>query len=222
MKRLILALSLSVAGCGGSLKHTIDDNTLASATPEERSSIRAVRDEGNGADDEFRSAQNEEKKAENDLSLAANELKSAKLAKDSAKLNRQGAEASGDLNRKNRADRDFTAADKAKDAADAKVEWLERRLKFTKRTRQAAEAHVDTIKARIELEKAKLAQAKGIRPSEKFNVMDFEQQSTEKQQKYNDARRDADEQKTIVDDKERRYITAQQGADAARSAAQGM
>jgi len=220
MNRLMLALVLSLAACGGSLKHTIDDNTIASTTPEERSSIMAVRDEGNRADDELRTAQVEEKKAENDLSLAENDLKSAKLAKDSAKLSRQGAEASGDLNRKNRADRDYTAADKAKDAADAKVDWLSKRLKFTKRTRQAAEAHVDTIKARTELEKAKLAASKGIRPSEKFNVMDFEQQNTEKQQKYNDARREADEQKTSVDDKERRYLTAQQSADAARSAAQ--
>jgi len=215
----LLTLALGLSACGGSLKHTIDDNTVASTSMEERGAINAARNEGTIADDELRSAQAQERNVESALDLAENEYKSAKLAKESAKLNREAAAQSGDFNRKNKAEREFTAADKQKDAADAKVDWLGKKKKWAKRVREAAEAHVDVVKSHVELEKAKLCQMKNIRPSEKFNVMDYEQQYTEKQTKYNDARRECDEKKTDVDDRERRYQTAQQSADAAKVAA---
>jgi len=221
MNRLVLILAFSLAACGGSLKYNIDDNTIASASNEERAPINAIRDERNRTEDELRSAKALQQSAESDLSLAENEYKSAKLAKDSAKVNRQAGEQSGDFNRKNKAERDYAAADKAQDAADAKVTWLERKLKYAKLQREAAEAHMAQVNARIELEKARLCQAKGIRPSEKFDVMNYQQQSTETEQKFNEARRKADDKKADVDDRERRYMTAKQAADTAKANAGG-
>jgi hypothetical protein len=221
MNRPILFLAFTLTACGGSLKYTVDDNTVASCSNEERAPINAIRDERNRADDELRSAKSMEQSAESELSLAENEYKSAKLAKDSAKVSRQAAEQSGDFNRKNKAERDYAAADKAQDAGDAKVTWLEKKVKYAKLSREAAEAHVAQVNARIELEKARLCQTKGIRPSEKFDIMNYQQQSTETEQKFNDARRKADDKKADVDDRERRYMTAKQAADTAKANAGG-
>jgi len=85
-----------------------------------------------------------------------------------------------------------------------------------------AEKHVAEADARAELEKAKLAQAKGIKPNEKFDPMLFEQDYQEKARKFNEAKLEADRSKPDVDGKEREYMTQQQAFDQARSNAMSM
>ena len=165
MKRLPIFLALSLAACGGSLKYSIDDNTIASTTTEERAPINAARDEQNRAQDELRTAENGLKTAENDLDLAENEYKTAKLAKDSAKLNRQAAEQSGDMNRKNKAEREYTAAelDALLRRVFTSVEMLgvhgsDRLLEFEQRRRQTVQAilRLDVLGLRRRLPRAVL------------------------------------------------------------------
>ena len=123
------------------------------------------------------------KNIDNELDVAENEYKTAKLQLDTAKLNQKTAEQSGDVNRKNQAQRDVHVAELGVKAADAKVDWLNKKRKWIKAQRDAADDHVAAADARVELEKAKLAQQKGIKPSEDFNVMNFETDNLKKQQK---------------------------------------
>ena len=219
MRNLPLALLMTVAACGGSLKYSIDDNVLASVPAQQREPLNGARNDAMRAEDNLRETQRTEQNAKNELAIAENAYKSAKLSKETAKVNRQGAEQSGDFNRKNQASIEFAIADKATDEADAKVDWLSKKKKWATTMREAAEYQVAGNKSQIELQKARICAQNNIRPSEKFNVLEFEQQSLEKQQKYNDKRRDADELKVKVDDLERKWQNKKQTTDTARSSA---
>lgn len=81
----------------------------------------------------------------------------------------------------------------------------------------AADAHILDADARTELEKARLAQIKGIRPSEKFDVVQFETEYATRQKSYSEAQLDADRMKPDVDKLERQAIEAQQAYDMAKS-----
>jgi len=88
-------------------------------------------------------------------------------------------------------------------AADAKVDWLNKKRKWIKSQRDAADDHFAASDARLELEKAKLAQQKGIKPSKDFDVMNFETDNLKKQQQYSSSRMDADKMQADVDRLER-------------------
>lgn len=90
-------------------------------------------------------------------------------------------------------------------AADAKVDWLEKKKKWLKRIRDAADYHNASSQARYELEKAKLVTSKGMKPSADFNIMTFEQQDLENSRKFSESRLDADKLKADVLDLERKY-----------------
>lgn len=218
MRRLALAFLFIAAACGGSLKYSIDDNVIAGVPAQEREPINLARTDAMRSEDALREAQRLEQTTKNELELAENEYKSAKLQRDSAKVNRTAAEQSGDFNRKNKAEIEFNVAEKAAEAGDAKVDWMSKKKKWASLMREAAEESVAGGKSKVELEKAKICAAKNIRPSEKFNVLEFEQQSLEKQQKYNDKRRDADELKVKVDDLERKWLAKKQTTETARTA----
>jgi hypothetical protein len=216
MRRLILAFLFTAAACGGSLKYSIDDNVMAGVPAQEREPINLARTDAMRAEDTLREAQRTEQNAKNELDTAENEYKQSKLSRDSAKVNRTSAEQSGDFNRKNKAEIEFNVAEKATEEADAKVDWLSKKKKWATTMREAAEEAVAGGKSKIELEKARICAQKNIRPSEKFNVLEFEQQALEKQTKYNDRRRDADELKVKVDDLERKYLAKKQTTETAK------
>lgn len=139
------------------------------------------------------------------IDIAENEKKTAKLQLDTAKLTQKSAEQSGDLNRKNQAAHDIRVAELGVKAAEAKVDWLEKKRKWVKAQKEAAENHWAAADSRCELEKAKLAQQKGIKPSDDFNVVNFETDNMKKQQDYSEARMDADKMQADVDRLERDY-----------------
>jgi hypothetical protein len=200
-----LALFAFVAACSSGPKYKIDDNTLASIPVGEKQGVLGAQTEQNQAREELRSATASYQQTDRDLDIAENEYKSAKLQLDTAKLNQKAAEASGDLNRKNQSERDIHVAEMGVKAADAKVDWMKKLRKFHDREKDAAEAHAASAGARVELEKAKLAEQKGIKPSADFSVMNFETESMSKSQKYSSAKLDADKMKPDVDDLERKY-----------------
>jgi hypothetical protein len=193
-------------GCSSGPKYKIDDNVLASASTDEKRGMLAAQSDLNVAKAEQAQAKNELATAERDLDISENEYKTAKLQKDTAKLQLEGAKASGDLNRKNQAERDLHIAEMGVKASDAKVDWMEKKVKWLKKTRDAADYHVASAAARYELEKAKLVQSKGIRPSADFQIMNFETQDLENSKKYSESRLDADKRKADVLDLERKYV----------------
>jgi len=210
-------LVLWLAACGSGPKYKIDDATLAQIPVQEKQTVIAAQTEQNQAREEYRTADAMVKQTDRDLDVAENDLKTSKLGHDTAKLNMKSAEQSGDVNRKNSAERDIHVAEMGVKAADAKVDWLAKKKKFYKRQRDAAEAHQSSADAKVELEKAKLASSKGIKPSNDFNVMNFETETMEKQKKYSEATMDADKLRPTVDDLERKYKTLADQYNGAKS-----
>ena len=214
-----LPFVLLLAGCSSSPKYTVEDSSIAAVSMQEKQGVLAAQNDVNTAKAELESAKAQLRNCETELDVAENEYKSSKLQMDTAKLNQKSAELSGDMNKKNAANRDMHVAELGVKASDAKVEFLSKKKKWFKETEEAAELHVEAAQARYELEKAKLAQAKGIKPDEKFDVMNFETENMNKQQKWNEQRMEADKLKADVDARERQWQIQQQAYDQARSAA---
>jgi hypothetical protein len=204
MRELGLLLMLA-AGCASGPKYKIDESVLAQIPTSEKGAVMQAQQEQNIAKDEQRKADADLSQVDRELDIAENEFKSSKLAVDSAELSKKNAEATGDMNRKSQAEHELKVAEMGKKAGDAKVDWLSKRKKWIKAERDAAEEHVLATDAKYELEKAKLAQMKGIKPSDDFNVMNFEVESLEKMKKYSEAKLDADKMKADVDNLERKY-----------------
>ena len=201
----LLLSFVGLLGCGSGPKYKVDDATLAQIPLAEKQGVMSAQSDQNQAREELRKASADYDQVDRDLDIASNEYKAAKLSLDTAKLNAKSAEQSGDLNRKNTAERDVHVAEMGVKAADAKVDWLSKKRKLHKREREAAEAHVAAADSKVELEKAKIAEQKGIKPTADFSVMNFETESLDKSKRYSEARLDADKMKPDVDDLERKY-----------------
>ena len=63
-----------------------------------------------------------------------------------------------------------------------------------------------------------MAQQKGIKPSDDFNIVNFETDNMKKQQSYSESRMDADKMQADVDRLERDYQVQKQTFDQAKSA----
>src|SRR5438270_7684090 len=138
MKRFCICL-LWVVGCSSGPKYRVDDMTLAKIPLAEKQEMMAAQTEQNQAKEELRKANADFQDTDRELDIANNDYKSAKLSLDTAEVKGKAAAQSGDLNRKDIAERDVHVAELAVKAADAKVDWLTRRRSFHKRERQAAE-----------------------------------------------------------------------------------
>ncbi|MDB4970308.1 MAG: hypothetical protein JWN44_5997 [Myxococcales bacterium] len=209
---LLSILVLGVAACGGGgAKYHVNDNSLATASVQEKQGVLAAQQEKEVAKTEQQKAEADLKNIENEVDVADNDYKTAKLQLDTAKLQAKTAEQANDVNRKNQATHDVRVAELGVKSADAKVDWLNKKRKWIKAQRDAADDHFAAADSRYELEKAKLAQQKGIKPSDDFNVMNFETDNLKKQQKYSEARMDSDKMQADVDRLERDWH-AQQAA----------
>lgn len=204
-KALLLSLVMAAACGAGGAKYHVDDSSLASASVQEKQGVLAAQQEKEVAKTEQQKSEADLKNVDNELSVAENDYKSAKLQLDTAKLNQKAAEQAGDENRKQQAMHDLRVAELGVKAADAKVDWLNKKRKWIKSQRDAADDHFAAADSRCELEKAKLAQQKGIKPSKDFDVMNFESDNMKKQQQYSSSRMDADKMQADVDRLERDY-----------------
>jgi hypothetical protein len=219
-KTLLSVVIVAVAGCGaGGAKYHVDDQSLATASVQEKQGVLAAQQEKEVAKTEQQKSDADLKNIDNDLSVAENEYKTAKLSLDTAKLNQKNAQTSGDVNRQSQSEHDVRVATLGVKSSDAKVDWLSKKRKWIKAQRDAADDHYAASDSRCELEKAKLAQQKGIKPSKDFDVMNFEQDNLKKQQSYSSSRMDADKMQADVDRLERDYQAQLQAYQAAQQAA---
>ena len=202
-KALLFVIALAAACGAGGAKYHVDDNSIATASVQEKQGVLAAQQEKEVAKTEQAKSDADLKNVDNELSVAENDYKTQKLALDTAKLNQKAAEQSGDVNRKSQSMHDVKVAELGVKAADAKVDWLNKKRKWIKAQRDAADDHYASADSRLELEKAKLAQQKGIKPSKDFDVMNFETDNLKKQQTYSSSRMDADKMQADVDRLER-------------------
>lgn len=214
-----LWLALVVAGCSSGPKYKVDDKVIASLSVEQKQGMLAAQSEQNLAREEVKKAKADYDASDREVDIASNEYKAAKLQRDTAELNKKAADQSGDMNRKNQAARDLHVAELGVKAKDAKVSWLEKKRKWFKDTLNAAEDHVAAADAKLELEKAKLVSQQGIKPSENFNIGNFESESLDKMKRYSESRHDADKRKVDVDELEYKYKALDQEYVSATSTA---
>lgn len=215
---LALAFGLGLGACSSAPKYVIDDNLLAQIPINEKQGVLNAQQDASVAKEEMRKAEADLVAVNRDLDLADNEYKQTKLALDSAEINQKAAQ--GDLNRKAGADRDVQIAKMGKRAADAKVSYFEKKKKWIKADRDAGEAHHTSALAAIELEKARIAVAHNMKPSEDFSVSNFERESFDKQRKASEARLDVDKLRLEMEDLERKWRAMEGEYQGAKGAAQ--
>jgi hypothetical protein len=209
---------LGLIGCGGGgAKFRIDDKLIVQISVDDKQGVFAAETEMNQAKGEMDKAKADLEAINHDLDIANNELKTAKLRVETAKLSVKGAEASADVNRKAIANKDLKVAELEQKQADAKVDWLEKKKKWIKECYDAAETHHAAADSHRELEKAKVAQKHGIKPSENFNLSNFEIDNLDKQKSYTEARLQTDKRKAQVDELERKYLEKKADFERARA-----
>jgi hypothetical protein len=219
MRPFMIAAVLLAGACGGGSKYTIDDNVLAQVPLQEKQAMMAAQQERSIAGEQLLKAKADVAQADRERDIAENEYKASKLTVGSAELTKKSAEATGDVNRKAAAEHDLHVAELGKRAADAKLEWAKKRGDWLSAERVAAERQVKAADAKYELEKAKLASAKGIRPSNDFNVANFEIESLGQSKSHAEAKLEADKMKVEVDTLERTYRERNEEWASARGAA---
>jgi hypothetical protein len=206
MRQFAFAMVVALGACGSSgPKYTIDDSVLAQVPTADKNFMLAAQQERSIAQDQVLKAKADAAQADRDVDVADNEYSSSKLQVDSAEVQKKSAEATGDFNRKTAAEHDVRVAELAKDAAASKLDWAKERRSWLRAELDAAELNVEAANAKYELEKARLASAKGIRPSADFNVANYERESLERTQKYSQAKLDADKKQSAVEEAERKY-----------------
>lgn len=204
--RLLSFMLLGALGCGGgAAKYHVDDKALGDATVEERQGILAAQQAKEVARIEEQRTDSDLRNVERDLDIAENDKKTARLQRDNAKLMAKSAVTAGDLKRKDEAAHTMRVAELGVKAAEAKVDWLEKKRKWVKAQREAAEDHFAEADSRYELEKAKLVQKKGVQPTSSFNLFNFESDNLKKQQTYSSAKMEADRLRIEVEQLERNY-----------------
>lgn len=182
-----LVVLASAAGCSGAPKYVIQDSVLASIAVDQKGPLLQAQQEMSVAREEEVKATADRRAALSEQDIVENEEKGAGLQVDSAKVALAAAELSGDLNKKAVAERDLKHADLGLQVAVSKAKWAKAKILMQTAALDAAEAHAGSAATKAELEKARLALAKNIKPSDDFNIANFESQNLDRQRRYEDA-----------------------------------
>ena len=196
----IAFLIVLAAGCGGtSAKYTVDDVALATVPVSEKQAIFNAQNQVSVAKADQQKALADADATDHDLDIAKTEKEQARLETSKARLEADAADKSHDQNKIDTAARMKKAADAGEQAADAKVDWLSQVKKWHRAQADAAEAQVSLANAQVELEKAKLAELKKIKPSPDFKLQTFTDEYQRRQGKADSAKKDADSAKASAD-----------------------
>ncbi len=199
-------LSLAAIGCGGGgAKYKVDDVALANIPLDDKKPIFAAEHEVSVAKAEQAKAQADARDVDGQIDIADKEEEQAKLETQKAKLAVDQAEKSHDMNRVSLAQKDLRTAETGERAASAKTDWLSKLKKWHKQLADVGEAHVAAAQSKVELEKARLAAAKGIKPSDDFKLDDFAGDYARRTKDWQEEQKDADQIKAQVDKLEQTY-----------------
>jgi hypothetical protein len=215
MSRLFVLTAL-LASCGGGapstggkLRHTLDETHIASVPVEEKTQILEAKNALERARMEQDTHEAQLKDVKTKVDIAKNEEKQAKLALDSAKKEKSEADKSADRTRINNADRQLRTAELGEKAAHLKVEFLRAKKSWLEKAVFTGKVAVYAKEARWELEKAKVASSRNIRPSG-FNLADFDKQNRERADKYAGSKKDADGKKNEAEKKRQEWNAKEQ------------
>lgn len=117
---------------------------------------------------------------------------------------------------KNQASREHDLAALAAQTAKAKVDWMSARQAFLKKEADLAGKEMQAAEANHQLQRAKLAQAKGLTPFKGFDARKFENQQLDYQKAYVNAQIGLDKERKAADDAEKAYQDLREKLDKAR------
>jgi hypothetical protein len=100
--------------------------------------------------------------------------------------------------------------------AKAKDEWMSAKQAWLAKSETAADKEVEAAEALHQLERARLAESKGLKPYEGFSVAKFQNQQLDYQKAYLNAQIDADKAKSASDEAEKKYRNLEEKLDKAR------
>jgi hypothetical protein len=208
-----------LAACGGAqdgppapLGRHFDDVFLAQIAVDARKDEIAAKQAYDIAVLEMQKAKADYDASKNMLDLAKNERDKARIDEKSAQSNQKAANSSADLNRMKEADKDLKSAQSAKEAAEARYEYIEEYRNWLKRLMRYTEHNVYWKEAKYELAQAKLAQSNNIQP-QGFHAEDYAKQEEQRRDKTADAKGKADDEKKDAQAARQKWRTIQTQTD---------
>jgi hypothetical protein len=181
----------SLPACGGGLKYTVDDRALDPVPINERASVASAHQDEQNAAAEQRAAEALLAGLARDTDQARKEKEQAQLETEKAVAEQEGAKVAHDENQANAAAHNKDVADLGVKVAEAHLDWLDGKRDWCKQSRRTADAHLMAAQAKVELEKARVAQRKGIQPSPGFQLSDYEAQWRDQDAKWQSEKKDA-------------------------------
>jgi hypothetical protein len=178
--------------CGGGMSYRVDDSALDAVPSGERQAVFDARRDVEIAQGEKRTADSLLDSLERDRDIADKEKQQAQLEVEKANAELEAAIQARDENRHAAANHGKDVAALGVKAADAKLDFLSQKKTWLKATRTAAERHIAAADAKVELEKAKVAKQKGLKPSDDFDVGKFESQWKDKSSDWESAKKDVE------------------------------
>lgn len=148
------------------------------------------------------------------LTVVRNDRQKAKLEQDSAASNKKSADASGDTNKMNDAQKQLRGAELAVKAADARVKYYEAYRGYLKKWWRYTQENMYWREAQYELAKAQLAQKNNIQPKG-VTFESFTAQEQERNRRAQTAKQKADGEKTRATTARESWIAAQSASDSA-------
>jgi hypothetical protein len=217
MRRFLMAGALSLAaGCGGpSARYTVDDVSIAAVAINDRQPVFAAEQEASIARAERAKEQLDADAASHDVDVAIAERDQAHLEVSKGKVELDAAEKSHDLNRVPPAEKTVKVAEIGEKAANAKIDWLQAVYRWHKRLVDVADEKIGAALSKMELEKAKVAAAKGIRPTKDFNVDTYNNEYLRRLRELEKERKKADMKKAEADKLAKAYDDLRAQADKA-------
>ncbi|MCG8422739.1 MAG: hypothetical protein MJE77_32900 [Proteobacteria bacterium] len=188
----------------GPLRFHLDNMYIAQVPMEEQQAVFRAQTEFSKAKAMRAKARADLEQSSINVDIAKNETKQAILSEDSAKSRKDAAEKRGDVNEINTASLALRAAKLARQAADKKVEYMEARRAYLKEQVFYAEDEMYAKEAHYELTKARLAEAKNIRP-QKFSIADYEKQNEQRSARAQQSRARLESRKTTVEQLENEW-----------------
>jgi flagellar biosynthesis component FlhA len=210
---------LCAVGCGGHLKYTISDALLADVPVAEKHAMLGVQAEQAQLKQAQLQARSEQAVSKRDLSAAVDESRIAQLQSAKVQADVDLAKSTTDVNRIDQAKARLAVADLGRSAAEIKVDWRRLRLRYEEQEVRVLGLQARHAEARYEQEKARLAVAKGKRPSNDFSLTQFDLQVAEAQTRWDKKQVDVDRLKRENLQIESRYQALQQQLAIARNQA---
>lgn len=186
---LLLTFGLFTGCASGGAKYKIDDIALAQVPIGEKQAIFAAENDISVARSSEQKAIADRDAVGSEIEIADKEFDQARLEVQKVQIERDAAQKAQDQNRVAAAEKQRQIAASGERMVSARLDWLRKKKRHQQALVDAAAAHVSAAQAKVELEKARLAAAKNIKPTADFAIDPFSQQYLRREQSLAGARK---------------------------------